>query len=83
MTKPQIDENGHQKWYNRTGKLHREDGPAVIYNNSYTRWFLNDVRYTSNKSFQEAANLTDEDMTAMILKYGNVGLCDLVGISTF
>ena len=35
-------------------------------------WYVNGKRYITSKSFQEAAHISDEDMTAMILKYGNV-----------
>jgi hypothetical protein len=65
-----IWENGLQEWYN-DGVLHREDGPAV-YITGHQSWYLNDNQYTDNKTFQLAANLSDEDMLAMILKYGNV-----------
>jgi hypothetical protein len=56
-------------WLN--GKVHRTDGPAVISKGRY-KWWINDKIYISNKYFQEAAGITDEDMTAIILKYGNV-----------
>jgi hypothetical protein len=57
-------------WFN--GKLHRTDGPAAIDINGYQEWYINDKRYFTNKSFQSAANITDEDMTAMVLKSGDV-----------
>lgn len=34
-----IKENGDEEWY-KDGKLHRENGPAVIVNNR--NWYLND-----------------------------------------
>ena len=34
------DEDGNQYWY-LNGKLHREDGPAVIWANGNKFWFLN------------------------------------------
>jgi hypothetical protein len=66
-----IWENGLQEWYNN-GVLHREDGPAVIYPDRYQGWCINGRRYYTNKEFQEAASLSDEDMLLMVLKYGNV-----------
>lgn len=64
-----ITANEKQSWY-LNGKLHRRDGPAIIYDTQY--WFLNGNQYTHNITFQKAANLTDEEMTFMIMKYGNV-----------
>jgi hypothetical protein len=63
--------NGTQEWV-IDGKNHRTDGPAYIRADGYQSWWINDEVFIDNKSFQEAANITDEDMTAMILKYGNV-----------
>ena len=34
------DESGGQKWY-LDGKLHREDGPAVIWADGTEEWWLN------------------------------------------
>jgi hypothetical protein len=57
-------------WIN--GELHRTDGPAFIDERGYQVWYLyGDICY-DNKSFQEAAKLSDEDMIAIVLKYGNV-----------
>ena len=36
-------------------------------------WCINGIRYYSNKTYQAAAKLLDEDMCAIILKYGDVG----------
>jgi hypothetical protein len=66
-----IYADGTQYWY-KNGRRHRIDGPAVIHASGYTCWYLDDTGYIDNKSFQSVANLTDEDMTAIILKYGNV-----------
>jgi hypothetical protein len=67
-----TDGQGTKRWFNKNRKLHREDGPAVIYSDGYKSWWINDIRYRDNQSFKKAANITDEDMTAIILKYGNV-----------
>jgi hypothetical protein len=66
-----IDDYGTQEWY-INDRFHRTDGPAIIYFNGMKRWYLYGKRFYNNKSYQEAANITDEDMIAMILKYGDV-----------
>jgi hypothetical protein len=73
MTNPHIDESGNKFWY-FNGKNHRVDGPAIIWYDGEYWWYINGKRYLNNKSFQEAASLSDEDMTAIILKYGNIEL---------
>ncbi len=60
----------HEWWVD--GRLHRENGPAVIYTDGYQEWYVMDKQYIDNKSFQEAANLSDEDMNFIVLKYGDV-----------
>jgi hypothetical protein len=72
MTNPEIEECGNQIWCNKKGQFHREDGPAYINPDGYQSWYTNGKYHHTNKSFQKAANLSDEDMTAMILKYGDV-----------
>jgi hypothetical protein len=66
-----IHVNGDQVWY-VDGELHRTDGPAYISINGYTVWYVNGRCYHDNKSFQESAKLNDEDMIAIVLKYGDV-----------
>ena len=91
MTNPIINEYGTQYW-TLSNKLHRTDGPAVIYKNGDKEWFVNDKLHridgpavvfleTGNawfisgelcatpKEYQRAANLTDEDMSFILLKY--------------
>lgn len=67
-----VGSDGHLVWW-VNGKRHRIDGPSIIFPEGKQRWYVNDQRIQSNKEFQVAANLTDEEMTALILKYGNVG----------
>ena len=40
MTNPSIDEHGTQRWY-KNDKLHRTDGPAVLYTNGTQYWYQN------------------------------------------
>jgi hypothetical protein len=71
MINSEVDRFGTQRlWVNE--KLHRTDGPAVTYADGTQYWYVSGFWYRDNKSFQEAANLSDEDMTAIILKYGNI-----------
>lgn len=66
-----IGPDGSQQWYLH-GKRHREDGPSIIWADGHQEWWVNDKRMHNNKSFQKAAKLTDQDVTALILKYGNI-----------
>ena len=61
--------DGTKRWF-LNGKLHRTDGPAI--EDESPQWCVNGNQYTSNKSFQQAANLTDAEMAALVLKYGDV-----------
>jgi hypothetical protein len=72
MNNTLIDSNGNQLWQNNAHNLHRTDGPAYIRLDEYQEWWINNKLYFDNKSFQQATNLSDEDMIAVILKYGNV-----------
>jgi hypothetical protein len=67
-----LSKNGIQTWW-INGDRHRIDGPAFIGIDGTQEWWVSYNRYYDNKSFQQATNLSDEDMIAMILKYGNVG----------
>jgi len=66
-----ISRNGAMEWLHY-GKTHREDGPAVIWANGRVHWYLNNHQIRSAKKFQEELGLSDEDMTALLLKYGNI-----------
>ena len=68
MTEPFISNNGTQYWM-KSGMYHRTDGPAIIYTYGAQSWFIDDIKYYTPKAYQEAANLSDEDMTAILLRY--------------
>jgi hypothetical protein len=72
MTNHGIDKFGNQYWYNENNNLHRINGPSIIWVGGTQTWWINGVVYYTNSSFQRAAGITDEDMLAMILTYGNV-----------
>lgn len=58
--------------YFKNRKKHRIDGPAVMFRDGDQMWFVNGYHAGSNKEFQEAAGISDEDMFMLILKYGDV-----------
>ena len=64
--------DGYRAWW-VDGKLHRVDGPAVERKSGTNEWWVCDKRCKSNKAFQKAVKLTDEEMAKVILKHGNVG----------
>ncbi len=66
-----VDGPAGQEYWISNGRYHRTDGPAII-EYGVMSWFVNDIFYSSNKRFQKAAKLTDEEMLIMVLKYGNV-----------
>jgi hypothetical protein len=46
--------NGYKQWYKK-GMLHREEGPAVEYEDEeYNEWHLNGVYYNSVEEYFEA-----------------------------
>jgi hypothetical protein len=63
--------NDGEDWHNH-GKLHRLDGPAYNDGSGNKWWYIDGIRYNNNLSFQEAANLTAEEMCVLVLKYGNI-----------
>lgn len=63
-----IYSSGTQFWY-LNGERHREDGPAAIWALGTMRWYLNGKLYFNKKKYQEDANLSDEDMNVLLLKY--------------
>ena len=57
-----IDDQGTKRWFFK-GKLHNENGPAIVLNNGLKRWFLSGVEYTK-KQFDEIITIKKE-------KHGN------------
>lgn len=66
-----IDPIGVHRWF-KYGRLHKEDGPAVIYPDGDNYWYLNNEWVRSVKEYQEKLNLSDEDMIVLILKCGDI-----------
>jgi hypothetical protein len=62
---------GHYEYWHQ-GALHRMDGPAVKRPDGQYKWYIDHMQYNTNCEYQEAAGLTDAEMTFIILTYGNV-----------
>lgn len=65
-----IRADGSECWFKK-GRVHRTNGPAVIEKDE-CRWYINDIQYRNNQSYQGAAKLSDEDMLILVLKYGDI-----------
>lgn len=63
--------SGGKSWY-LNGERHRVDGPAITWGNGDMVWYLNDERISSSKEYQKLAGLSDEAMSVLILRYGEV-----------
>jgi len=52
-----IDEDGNKRWFNKDGKLHRDNYlPAVEMTNGHKAWYINGVRHRGNGPAVEYAN---------------------------
>jgi hypothetical protein len=63
-----TQENRTKYWY-LNDKLHREDGPAVEWDNGYKSWYLNNKRLNPEETIKdfELANKHPELIEAMII----------------
>lgn len=68
-----IGVNGAEGWA-INGRTHRIDGPAITWNDGTVEWYVNNKRCDTIAEYKEAANLSDEDILVLILKYGNLML---------
>ena len=69
MSEPMMIEkaNGDKEWY-LNGKLHREDGPAMVWANGSKEWWLNGNIYTFDE-FLEETPLSHEEKIVLKLTY--------------
>ena len=51
-----ILKNGTIEYRNAEGQLHREDGPAIEWENGYKAWYLNGLRHREDGPSIEWAN---------------------------
>lgn len=63
--------NGTRMWYDH-GRLHRTDGPAVMLAGGMNSWYIYHQRITDWQSFQHFTNCTNEELSLLILKYGDI-----------
>lgn len=66
-----IGHDGYLAWW-IGGARHRIDGPAEIFGDGTQRWCLYDITITNADAFKVIAGLTDEQITLLTLKYGEI-----------
>lgn len=54
-----IVNNGIKYWYNKDGKLHRENGPAIEYPNGDKEWYKDGKKHRLNGPAIETKNYTE------------------------
>ena len=64
-----IDKDGDEVWV-KDGRWHRLDGPAIIYSNGETDWFLNDRSYSFERWLALNDEITEEQRVMLKLEYG-------------
>ena len=69
---PAIIKPGHYQAWCQYGEYHRTDGPAIVYDDGRRFWWVHGFIVSSNEEFRLQANLTYEDLTMVVLKYGDV-----------
>jgi hypothetical protein len=63
-----LNKRGMVTWYNHIGQRHKEDGPAVIWSNGNTYWYINGNEYTL-KEYLKLSPITDEQKLLLRLQY--------------
>jgi len=56
MSNPEINLIGTKRWYNDNIKLHRLDGPAVIWADSDREWYVNGQLHREDGPAREWSN---------------------------
>ena len=57
-----INELGTKRWF-KDGKLHRDDGPAVIWSDDEQYWYKNDERYEPSAHEIMAWKMNEKEQT--------------------
>lgn len=62
------------KWIYGTKVVHRINGPAIQCDlpSSIYFWIVHGIEYKSWEEFKRHAGLTAEDITSLVLKYGDI-----------
>jgi hypothetical protein len=63
-----LNRHDTKRWFNEAGETHRDDGPAIIYDDGEVSWMLNDKIYAFGR-WCVAANISDEDKMMLRLQY--------------
>lgn len=63
--------DGMTVYTNNKNQLHRVDGPAISHDNGTAFWYVNNIKINSVQQLQREANLSDEEILGIALKYGN------------
>lgn len=66
-----VHANGDREWW-VNGKRHRTDGPALVRANGCKEWWFNGKRFVNTTSYRNNAKLSDEQMLALVIKYGEI-----------
>ena len=69
------DDTGFTAWWVH-GRRHRMDGPALITGDGRVEYYINDVEIKSARTFQELTGMSNDDLLAMVLRYGIGGLTE-------
>jgi hypothetical protein len=54
------------------GSLHRTDGPAIEWETGEYTWYVRGIRMTSLLDVIQLTNMSDDELTIMILRYGQI-----------
>lgn len=66
------DFNNDRLYRNSKGERHRTDGPAVISKSGKIYFYAHNIFCKSWEEFKDISGTTDEAITALILKYGEL-----------
>tara|TARA_B110000259_G_C13736950_1_gene290881 strand:+ start:262 stop:537 length:276 start_codon:yes stop_codon:yes gene_type:complete len=66
-----IDEDGEHLWFDAAGEYHREDGPAIIYDDGSgdIYWYINGTKYDLFDEWLKLSPIADEQKMMLRLRY--------------
>lgn len=65
------ERNGVERWY-KNGKMHRLDGPASMCSRNGNSWWVDGIRCTSHKQFQEMSGLSTDEVIMLAMRWGDI-----------
>ena len=57
------------EYYYQHGLLHRTTGPAVYKPGETKAWYIQGVKHTTPKTYQQMADLSDQQMSDILARY--------------